>query len=370
MRIGPLDITLHRTVRVAEGRAPANLPPSLGRMKLYEVTKYRERCPEIWEDGGVFVGLHDNEALWVQFHTLAPVALLIGAGSINALTGKKLGTKLEADNYLVTPPNPWIDGWKSDDGTVFQFVATSYQKGKGNTVAEQLIGEESKTGGIGIALFEPKEPIKNPVGGIKTLSGDSPYGQPVGGVSAMSVGGGTFSSAPDWCSSMYGGDDMPVGSAGITETSCFASTDVPMASSGESVKMSAKPKSVTGQSVNKGILRSAQRAKNFSEMGLGKGGKIIQKLYPDPYGIEVWKELPTQTRAIYIVHAELLAEITGEPIMKPVVQEQYKGAWFGQDDAKQGDVAGTQAFTGLKSVFADTTVETTFHAPPVEEPVK
>jgi len=35
--VGTLRVTIHRTVRVPEGRAPANLPPSLGRAQVYRV---------------------------------------------------------------------------------------------------------------------------------------------------------------------------------------------------------------------------------------------------------------------------------------------------------------------------------------------
>jgi len=68
--------------------------------------------------------------------------MLVGAGGINALSGEKLGVTLERENYLVAPPQPWLDGWKDKDGTVYQFVATAYQKGQGITVAEQLMGED------------------------------------------------------------------------------------------------------------------------------------------------------------------------------------------------------------------------------------
>lgn len=331
MKMGPLSITFHRTVRVAEGRTPANLPPSLGHIRLFEVKNYRERCPETWEDEGIFLGLHDTEALWMSFHTPTPVALMVGAGSINALNGKPLGTKLEKGGYLVTPPQPWLDGWKATDGTVYQFVATAYEKGKGNTVAEQLIGEKSKTGGIGLALFESKEPLKTlhhkPYEGY----GSDPYGD----VHYKSLGVQGMSVASCYTASM-GEDDTPVASASIGPLRSAKPTSANM-----------KVGATSGQHTN-----SVRQA--FKEMGLGKGGKIVQKVYEDPYGLEVWKELPSQTRAIYIVHAELLAEITGQPIPPPVTQESYQnGPWFALKDEDKGDVAGTDAFTGLKSVFAE-----------------
>src|SRR5262245_20667968 len=131
MKIGPLTVTLHRTVRVADGNQPANLPPSLGHMQVYAVRKYRDRCPETWEEDAVFVGLHDTEALWLSFGRKEPLAVIVGAGGINAINGKPLTATLEKGGYLVTPPQPWLDGWKSPDGTVYQFVGTPYQKGEG-----------------------------------------------------------------------------------------------------------------------------------------------------------------------------------------------------------------------------------------------
>jgi hypothetical protein len=316
MRIGTLDITFHRTVRVAKGRTPANLPLSLGHIKVYEVQKFKERCPDTWEDTGVFIGLHDQEAMWMSFHAQAPVALLVGAGSINALTGQKLGTKLDKDNYLVVPPQPWLDGWKNTDGTVSQFCATAYKKGEGLTVAEQLIGAESKTGGIGLALFEPAKPLP-------TQTHYPPQGWTVGAYASF--------------------DSYPVASSGGTSYGLLKSYTAA---------------SATGQTVNHAVhVRSAR----FSEMGLGKGGAIRQHIYPDPYGLEVWRELPSQTRAIYIVAASLLAEITGEPIPEPVTQEKYHGGWFGLKDQELGDVKGSEAFTGLKTVFAE-------EIEPVEKP--
>ena len=311
MKIGTLEVVFHRTVRVADGRVPSNLPPSLGTMKVYKVADYRDRCPKEWDEGAFFVALHDTEALWISFgHSGVPVAVLVGAGGINALTGEKLGTKLEKDNYLVTPPQPWLDGWKSDDGCVYQFVATPYQKGDGITVAEQLIGAESKTGAIGLAVFEPKD--------IRSLK---PVSKPIEG---------------------YG--DSP------TDTD-FEWTDLAKSvlySAASEASMPAKPMAVT-PSDKVACLRDS--GPELSEMGIGKGGRIQQKIYVDPYGIEAWQNAPVAAVAIYIVNAKAFEEITGEKIPQPVGHEKYKGVWFGLKDHDLSDVSGTSKFGWLKSVF-------------------
>ena len=39
------------------------------------------------------------------------------------------------------------------------------------------------------------------------------------------------------------------------------------------------------------------------EMGLGKGGKIKQKIYENPHGLNIWKENPIKTVKVYLVNA-------------------------------------------------------------------
>lgn len=290
MRVGPLSINFHRTIRVADGRTPANLPPSLGEARLTPVSQYRQQCPEAWEDGAYFIPLHDTEALWISLSSSSPVAALIGAGGVNVLTGEKLGLTLEASNYMVVPPQPWIDGFKSTDGNVYQFVATPYKGGEGLSVGEQILGAESKSGGIGIAVFEPKGPL-------------IPKSRPYTGKTAGAYGD-------------LLGEEFAMKSVGV----------------------------VSGMSL------SADCA-GFDEMGVGKGGLIKQKIYADPHGLEAWKEEPVAITAFYLVNAQAYKEITGIEIPAARGQEGYDGPWFGQADDAEPDVPGAAAFTGLKTVF-------------------
>lgn len=340
MRIGSLEVIFHRTVRVADGRTPSNLPPSLGRMALHPVKKFRKNCPESWDDDAYFMALHDVEAMWMSFHSTGmPVAALIGAGGVNALTGEKLGTVLAKENYIVAPPQPWLDGWKDPDGTVFQFVATPHKKGEGNTVAEQIIGKESKTGAIGIAVFEPKDPSK-----IKF----SPY-------PTQGWGGSASSSDFHWQS--YAGNQY-ITAMNCAVASCDSSieqsepmlgiTKHALVESAHKVLRSSKPlMAKMGHPQAKGARAEVPRA--FAELGIGKGGKIIQKIYPDPHGLEVWNEKPTAVFAVYLVDAKTAEEITGEKVAAPSTHESYGGVWFGLKDQQLGDVPGSTKFAGLKS---------------------
>jgi hypothetical protein len=317
MRLGTLEITFHRTVRVPDGREPSNLPPSLGRIELYPVSKYAERCPKNWEREGYFMALHDTEAMWMSFTPQHPVALLVGAGGINALNGEKLGTTLARDNYLVAPPQPWLDGWKDTDGTVYQFVATPYKKGRGISVAEQLMGEESKTGAIGIALFDPKDikelkPILPPMEGYSDSIMDDDF-------QWMQTAGG------------YANEEALMHPFGTLDHCSVLANEAVASPTDESLRP----------------LPCA--AHKFTEMGIGRGGKIIQKIYPDPHGLDVWQAEPSAMLATYLVNANVFEQITGQKVPEPVGHEVYDGHWFGMKDSQQGDIAGTQKFSGLKS---------------------
>lgn len=334
MRIGSLEVAFHRTVRVADGRTPSNLPPSLGTMKTYKVAEYEGKCPESWEKDAVFVALHDTEALWISFHSPHPVAILAGAGGLNALTGEKLGTKLAEGNYLVAPPQPWLDGWKSDDGCVYQFVASPYQGGKGITVAEQLIGEESKTGAIGLAVFEPKDTT---LGIIHPKPAEGYGTSPYDSVDYQWGCVGAASAAP-----MASGGDVTLDSFDVEK---FA------APSSVKEKLTAARSRRRARSLKPTSASLSTPRKTLDEMGIGKGGKIWQKVYPDPYGIDKWRESPVAAIAVYVVNAQAFQEITGEIVPAPVDHQSYKGAWFGLQDSQIADVAGTNKFTGLKNAF-------------------
>ena len=60
-----------------------------------------------------------TDALWLNFGSISygrpelPVALKIGAGKINAVSGEKWvdGLNQDPQNYVVLPEQPWLDGF-------------------------------------------------------------------------------------------------------------------------------------------------------------------------------------------------------------------------------------------------------------------
>lgn len=89
------------------------------------------------------------------------------------------------------------------------------------------------------------------------------------------------------------------------------------------------------------------------EMGLGAGGRIKQKIYPDPYGIDVWDQQNLETVHVYLVNSEQYREICGlEPPPTPVSAETYSNyglPWFDLYDESMSDVAAPKNLSELKT---------------------
>lgn len=147
------EIRFEKTLRIPERSDKIYpLPPSFGSFKLYKVFKYKEKVPKDWDEHGYFFTMYQNEALWLRFSSSSssPMALKIGLGSVNSITGRRLEGDLSIDgeeseqDYIVLPDQPWLDGANSGDGYVRQFVASPL--GLGISVEGQVTGREEVGG--------------------------------------------------------------------------------------------------------------------------------------------------------------------------------------------------------------------------------
>ena len=157
--IGKLTIAFHRTLRIPDDGSDYPLPPSLGRFPVHRVEDYAQRVPDSWRaHGGVFIPMYQREAAWLSFSApdWRPQALKVAVGMVNAVSGEPwreaIGLRARQD-YMVCPPQPWLDGIKAGDGIVRQFIAMPL--GMGYTVEGQVSGEE-RFGGIQLVAFDPK----------------------------------------------------------------------------------------------------------------------------------------------------------------------------------------------------------------------
>jgi len=99
---------------------------------------------------------------------------------------------------------------------------------------------------------------------------------------------------------------------------------------------------------------SAPAATPVGEMGLGAGGKMRQKIYPDPYGLDSWDQHNYGDVFVYIVNSTQYKELTSlEPPPTPVSAQtytQYRLPWFDLYDETQGDVAASEKLVEVKSI--------------------
>ena len=108
------------------------------------------------------------------------------------------------------------------------------------------------------------------------------------------------------------------------------------------------PESAPGRPATRRPAASAQ------PMGLGAGGAMRQKIYPDPYGVDAWDTRECGRVVVHIVNSAQYLEITGrQPPPTPVDAKTYTDhglPWFDLYDETKGDVAAPAPLTGVKTV--------------------
>lgn len=106
-----------------------------------------------------------------------------------------------------------------------------------------------------------------------------------------------------------------------------------------------------------GSVRSAMpRASGITSMGLGAGGAMKQKIYPDRYGIEVWDQDNYGQIFVHILNSLQFFEITGlEPPPPPInakTYAEYGLPWFDLYDETKGDVPPSERLARVKTISA------------------
>lgn len=155
LQVHGLTITFQRTLRIPDDGRDWPLPPGLGCFPLRRVDDYPNTAPKEWlEHGGVFLPMFQREAMWMSLSG-SPHAVKVGVGRRCAVTGKKWRDALRTgrQDYLVAPPQPWLDGICVSEGRIRQFVAMPL--GSAVTVEGQLTDKEEH-GGLQIAVMPPK----------------------------------------------------------------------------------------------------------------------------------------------------------------------------------------------------------------------
>ena len=89
-------------------------------------------------------------------------------------------------------------------------------------------------------------------------------------------------------------------------------------------------------------------------MGLGVGGAMRQKLYPDPHGLDTWDLGSAISLTIQIVNSEQYAALTGQPPPpSPIdasIYTEHGFPWYDLYDEERGDLEAARRLAELKSI--------------------
>lgn len=265
-------IEFQRTLRLPDDGRQYPLPPGLGRFPVRHVDAARQVPTEWRTHGGVLTPLYSAEALWIRFSPeghgpVFPFAVRVAAGKINAVSGAPWSPVFAAGDYVVAPPQPWLDGFAVAKGQIRQFVAAPL--GAGLTVEQQLTGREEH-GGLQIEV----RPLKREV--YARLEADW-WARRNAWRPARNGRGGVLRSA----------------SLHNSNTSSFRS------------------------------FMSLSDQGGGAAMGLGAGGLMRQQVHRDPYGVGDW-DSTSERVFVHLVHAQAWESVTGErPPETPCSVETY-----------------------------------------------
>lgn len=120
------------------------------------------------------------------------------------------------------------------------------------------------------------------------------------------------------------------------------------------------------------MCASARPRASAGAMGLAAGGRMEQKIYPDPYGIDAWDPESRRRVFVHIVQSEMWRDITGEaPPPSPVSAKSYAFAglpWFSLYDEGEPALEASATLAGVRSVKDIDGAKST-HALQDDEPV-
>ena len=161
-----LSVHFQRTLRIPDDDTTYPLPPGLGRFPLRHVDDFAANVPGRWiEHGGTVFPMYQSEAMWLcfggggyegyGFGDSYPFAIKVATGKIDAVTGEgwSSGIGRSPQNYMVSPTQPWLDGYCVEKGIIRQFVAMPL--GSGYSAEEQITGE-AEHGGLQIIAYPMK----------------------------------------------------------------------------------------------------------------------------------------------------------------------------------------------------------------------
>ena len=299
--LAKLSIDFQRTLRIPDDEKSYPLPPGLGSFPLVHVDDHADTVPPKWLDhGGIILPMYQAEAMWLSFFphneynrdSAYPFAIKVSTGKIDAVTGKEHtnGLHSKPQDYMVSPGQPWLDGYCVKKGVIRQFVAMPL--GEGYT-AEEQITRKAEYGGIQIVVY----PMRGDVFDRKFPKVE----RKLGGWQQGTFGGGAWGST---------GGAPPVPGAPAQMMAC--------------------------------------------DMGLSPGGQMKQEIYKDTFSLGDWDIEHSSRCFAHIANSTDWEKITGQrPPQLPPSASDYNRAglpWFDYYAENREAVKGSKKLNRLKSV--------------------
>jgi hypothetical protein len=156
------EIHFERTLRVPDDGKTYPLPSGLGLFPMRYLDDFEKEPPPEWADegeaiklplewagrGGVIMPVHPSEAMYIAFGEGGyPCAIKIGVGDHNAVNGEPWSEQLNdtPGDYIVAPPQRWLDGFYIGNDRVRQFMAVPRTAGR------------AAAGGVRIVVYPMKK---------------------------------------------------------------------------------------------------------------------------------------------------------------------------------------------------------------------
>lgn len=283
-----LDISFERTIRVPEDGNDHWLPPTFGSFELMATDSDSLRLPEqIKVRRGVCFPIYQHEALWFDLSTSGPFRLPVAL-------------KVAAGKINAVSGNPWMEGPADEQ----DYVVAPHQPwldgfNSGDGVIRQFVATE-------LGKSESVE---------FRLTGEEVWG----GIQLLAI-----PMKPEFYRSII--EETLAAEASIRNLDLDASSG--NISSDMDLCCSMTPPET---------------------MGLGAGGRILQTIEQDPYGIDYWDFNRAQRLFVSMINANQWEEISGVgPHPSPITSEDYNrsiGKWYHLNG--KNDIGPSPAFGDL-----------------------